>query len=126
MKPGKPVFFGTRGATLVFGLPGNPVSSLVCFELFVRPAIRRLLGHADAGPCQIEAALAEDFAYRTDRPTYHPARLEAGDGWRVRAVPWLGSPDLRGLTRANAFVLLPAGDHRHRAGQRFPVLAVEM
>jgi molybdopterin molybdotransferase len=126
MKPGKPVFFGSRGNALVFGLPGNPVSSLVCFELFVRPALRRLAGHAEAGPVLVSAALAEDFAYRSDRPTYHPARLEAGErGWRVRAVPWFGSSDLRGLSQANAFVLFSAGDHAHRAGQVFQVLRME-
>jgi molybdopterin molybdotransferase len=132
MKPGKPILFGTRGDTLVFGLPGNPVSALVCFELFLRPALRRIRGHAEPGPRMVQAALAEDFAYRTDRPTYHPALLDsapftggAGEGWRVHVVPWLGSPDLRGLVRANAFVLLPAGEHRHRAGQVFPVLVVE-
>jgi molybdopterin molybdotransferase len=126
MKPGKPVFFGSRGDRLVFGLPGNPVSALVCFELFVRPALRRLGGHAEAGPRLVSAALAEDFAYRSDRPTYHPARLEAGErGWAVRAVPWFGSPDLRGLTRANAFVLFLAGDHVHRAGEVFQVLVTE-
>jgi molybdopterin molybdotransferase len=126
MKPGKPVFFGTRGAALVFGLPGNPVSALVCFELFVRPAIRRLQGHADAGPPMIQGRLAEDFAYRTDRPTYYPARLELGEqGWRIRPMPWFGSPDLRSLAQAQAFVVFPPGDHRHRAGQEFPVLVVE-
>ncbi len=126
MKPGKPVFFGTRGETLVFGLPGNPVSALVCFELFVRPALRRLLGHAEAGPRLVQATWTEDFAYQTDRPTYHPAWLDLGeDGWRVRAVPWFGSPDLRSLTRANAFAVLAAGDHRHRAGQVVPVLRTE-
>src|SRR5439155_11470645 len=98
MKPGKPVFFGSREETLVFGLPGNPVSALVCFELFVRPALRRLRGHAHAGPWMAQATLAEDFAYRTDRPTYYPARLERHkSGWEVRPVPWFGSPDLRGL-----------------------------
>jgi molybdopterin molybdotransferase len=129
MKPGKPVFFGTRAETLVFGLPGNPVSALVCFELFVRPAIRRLRGHADPGPCTVQAELAEDFAYRTDRPTYHPARLElaggAGAGWRVRPVPWFGSPDLRGLSRCNALIVFPSGDHQHRKGDCFPVLRME-
>jgi molybdopterin molybdotransferase len=123
MKPGKPVFFGTRGDTLVFGLPGNPVSVMVCFELFVRPAIRRLVGHADAGPRLVRAVLAEDFPYRTDRPTYHPARLEDGpEGWRVRIVPWFGSSDLRALAQANAFAVLPVGDHHHRAGQWLDVL----
>lgn len=136
MKPGKPVFFGTRPMAeageaagrqgLVFGLPGNPVSSYVCFELFVRPAIRRLAGHAQAGPQMIQAALAEDFAYKTDRPTYHPVQLQAnGCGWTIRPRPWFGSPDLRTVTQTNAFVLFPEGDHQHRAGQAFPVLVCE-
>ena len=138
MKPGKPLFFGTLqqkpgfsekpgfSGSLVFGLPGNPVSGLVCFELFVRPAIRRLMGFADAGPRMVQAVLAENFVYRTDRPTYYPARLEAhASGWRVRPVPWFGSADLRGVTRANAFVLFPVGDHQHRAGQIFPVLTTD-
>jgi molybdopterin molybdotransferase len=126
MKPGKPVFFGTLKGHLIFGLPGNPVSSLVCFEIFVRPAIRRLMGHRDAGPQMVKARLAEDFAYRADRPTYHPARLEINEsGARVRAVPWFGSPDLRGLSKSDAFVLLPPGDHTHRAGDVFPVLVVD-
>jgi molybdopterin molybdotransferase len=131
MKPGKPAFFGTRPGpsgkvTLAFGLPGNPVSSLVCFELFVRPALRKLRGLASPGPHFLPAVLAEDFPYRTDRPTYHPARLEVGaDGRRVWPVPWFGSADLRGLTRANALIELPIGDHTHRAGQTFPVLALD-
>ncbi len=131
MKPGKPVFFGTSsrseggGQTLVFGLPGNPVSVLVCFELFVRPALRRMRGHADPGPNFVSALLSEDFAYRTDRPTYHPAHLElTATGWRVRPVPWFGSADLRALTQANALVLFPSGDQRYRAGQTFEVLSL--
>ncbi|HEY7428834.1 MAG TPA: gephyrin-like molybdotransferase Glp [Gemmataceae bacterium] len=132
MKPGKPVFFGTAHRvgggepTLVFGLPGNPVSVLVCFELFVRPALRRLRGHADPGPRFVSAVLSEDFAYRTDRPTYHPAYLEMDTArWSVRPVPWIGSADLRALTQANALILFPPGDHRHRTGQTFEVLSLE-
>jgi molybdopterin molybdotransferase len=131
LKPGKPFFFGSRDRpgsprTLVFGLPGNPVSSLVCFELFVRPALRRLRGLADAGPRYVSATLTEDFPYRSDRPTYHPAVLAGeSDGYRVRPVPWLGSADLRALTRANALMVLPAGDHLHRSGQCLDVLSLE-
>jgi molybdopterin molybdotransferase len=134
MKPGKPMFFGIRRPapatparpTLVFGLPGHPVSSLVCFELFVRPAVSRLRGEPNPGPLMIDAMLEEDFAYRSDRPTYHPAMLLCGtSGWRVQPVPWFGSADLRGLLPANAFVLFPPGDHIHRAGQVLPVLKVE-
>ena len=56
MKPGKPLLFGTKGDTLVFGLPGNPVASFVCFELFVRPALRVLAGHANTAPVRDIAA----------------------------------------------------------------------
>ena len=132
MKPGKPVFFGTAirlgggEPTLVFGLPGNPVSVLVCFELFVRPALRRLFGHADPGPHFVSASLGIDFTYRTDRPTYHPAHLElSATGWSVKPVPWIGSADLRALTQANALMLFPPGDRRHRAGQSFEVLSLD-
>jgi molybdopterin molybdotransferase len=123
MKPGKPVFFGTgpRG-TAVFGLPGNPVSSLVCFELFVRPALRRLGGYPIPLPRPSPAVLAEDFRHRTDRPTYHPALLEdTPHGRQVRPVAWLGSPDLKALTQANALVVFPPGDALHQAGQTFDV-----
>lgn len=130
MKPGKPMLFGVRHdgerTTLVFGLPGNPVSSLVCFELFVRPALRKLAGHAESKSEWMEAELTEDYHYRTDRPTYHPVQLTtAGKTLIFRAVPWFGSPDLRGVLSANAFALFPAGDHEHRAGQVFPVLKLD-
>jgi molybdopterin molybdotransferase len=129
MKPGKPVFFGVgpgHAASLVFGLPGNPVSAMVCFELFVRPALNVLQGR-QPGPRTIPARLEEDYTYRTDRPTYHPARLTlADDGWRVRMLGWFGSPDLRGVMGANGFAVLPKGDHTHRAGERLEVIAVEI
>lgn len=125
MKPGKPVFFGMHGSTLVFGLPGNSVSAFVCFELFVRPALRKLRGHVDAESTYVRAILTENYPYRTDRPTYHPALLTLTDGFHVRATPWFGSPDLRGLLRANALLILPAGDRTNVAGQVFSVLPLE-
>jgi molybdopterin molybdotransferase len=131
MKPGKPVLFGVKPRdgnvpVLVFGLPGNPVSALVCFELFVRPALRRLQNKADPGPFFIEATLDRNFPSKGDRPTYHPAFLQwENDGWRVRPAEWFGSPDLRGLIGTNAFIVFPPGEHLHQAGQRFSVLKVE-
>jgi molybdopterin molybdotransferase len=128
LKPGKPLFFGTReqgSKRLVFGLPGNPVSSLVCFELFIRPALLGLAGQEELQVI-VEAELAEDFPYRTDRPTYHPARLESTDeDYLVRPVPWFGSADLRAFLKANALLVLPEGDHQHRAGQTFEVLPLD-
>lgn len=130
LRPGKPVFFGTcprriGPPALVFGLPGNPVSSLVCFELFVCPALRRLAGHDRPAPART-AALAEDFRFKTDRPTYHPARLEQEKRQQVvRPVPWLGSADLRALLAADVLLFIPPGDHHYHAGQSVEVLPLD-
>jgi molybdopterin molybdotransferase len=125
MKPGKPLLFGTRGDTLVFGLPGNPVSAFVCFELFVRPALRKLLGHPDPGPVTVSVPLAEGVAEANDRPTYRPAKLEpAAVGWAVRPLPWLGAPDLRGLRPADALIVLPPGEARMDRGTPVPVVLI--
>lgn len=123
MKPGRPLLFGTHSDTLVFGLPGNPVSSFCCFELFVRPALRKLAGHAEPRPAWTHASLVEPFRYQTERPTYHPAWIEIKDGQqRVRIVPWFGSPDLKALIAANALALLGTGTNEYTAGQLLPVL----
>ncbi len=122
MKPGKPLFFGVKGDRLVFGLPGNPVSSLVGFELFVRPALRIMMGKA-ADIALLPATLAVDFSYRTDRPTYHPARLELTDaGLQATPVPWFGSPDLRALSAANGFVRFEKGERSYERGEAVQVL----
>ena len=78
------------------------------------------------GPAMVKASLTKDHPYRTDRPTYYPARLRMTDaGWTVEPVAWFGSPDLRGMLSANAFVLLPEGDHAHRTGASLMVLRIE-
>jgi molybdopterin molybdotransferase len=127
IKPGKPLWFGVlrrerknqdgeQGDTLVFGLPGNPVSSLVGFELFVRPALARLAGREFAAE-YVSARLAAAFTHRGDRPTYHPAELKA-DAEQAVATPlrWKGSADLRTLSAANALLVFPAGDYTLAAG----------
>ena len=121
MKPGKPLLFGTFGNTLVFGLPGNPVSAFVCFELFVRPALRKLAGESEPGPRSVLMPLAEAIAEANDRPTYRPATLENGT---VRPLPWAGSPDLRGIARADALIVLPAGESRLDAGMPVNVIVL--
>jgi molybdopterin molybdotransferase len=114
MKPGKPLLFGTGPkGTPVFGLPGNPASSFVGFELFVRPAIRILGGHEHPGPRTIRLPVTESIAETNDRPTYRPAKLEVSQtGWSVCPLPWSGAPDLVGMQPADALLVLPAGDTR--------------
>ncbi|MBX3398401.1 MAG: molybdopterin molybdotransferase MoeA [Gemmataceae bacterium] len=121
MKPGKPLFFGTKGHTLVFGLPGNPVSSFVGFELFVRSAIRSMAGNAMTGDGIEKMPLAESFLGNNNRPTYHPARIESNG---VRGLPWFGSADLRALLDANAFLVLPPGEVNYDAGSTVDVLPI--
>jgi molybdopterin molybdotransferase len=117
LKPGKPLLFGSRDSRLVFGLPGNPVSSFVGFELFVRPGLRKMVGDAIPGPVFVPLPLAAPFAANNDRPTYGPARLETATGLRVRPSDWFGSADLRGLLAADALVSLPAGAVDLKAGE---------
>src|SRR5699024_9923296 len=102
IKPGKPLLFGTgKKGQLVFGLPGNPVSSFVGFELFILSALRILGGHAEVGLRPIRLPAAEGLSDSNDRPTYRPAKLELGEtGWSVRPLPWSGAPDLAGVQPA--------------------------
>jgi molybdopterin molybdotransferase len=126
VKPGKPLLFGTGPkGTLVFGLPGNPGSSFVGFELFVRPAVRILGGHERPGPRTIRLPVTAAVAESNDRPTYHPAQLVQGEtGWSVRPLPWSGAPDLVGLQPADALLALPAGDTRVDRGGLVDVVLV--
>jgi len=151
LKPGKPLWFGVArfqnpksqvpspksrdssdlslgtwdlGPCLVFGVPGNPVSSLVCFELFVRPAIAKLGGRdPDVGLQQLPARLTAEFVHRGDRPTYFPAVVRReGEALSAEPVRWRGSGDLRGITAANALAIFPAGDRTWQAGEQLDVL----
>src|SRR5262249_53117670 len=118
--------FGTRGETLMFGLPGNPVSAFCCFELFVRPAVRKLAGFALPEPPWQSAKMADYFQHSSDRPTYHPAQVWMGEEASfVKPVKWLGPPDRRAVVGANALLRLPAGTHTFAAGQRVPVLSLD-
>jgi molybdopterin molybdotransferase len=131
LKPGKPLWFGVhtpkirdQEATLVFGVPGNPVSTFVCFELFVRPAIAKLMGRETSVALrQLPARLAADFAHRGDRPTYFPGVVRRQENELLAdPVPWRGSGDLCGLTAANALILFAAGDRAWSAGEPIDVL----
>ena len=123
MKPGKPLWFGIAQqddhTCLVFGLPGNPVSSLVCFELFVRPLLCRL--QKQPAPERHRAALTMDFSVRGNRPVCQPAQLSLCNG-RLQATPlnWKVSADLNAITAANGMVLLNPEDEPAVAGQTVP------
>ena len=131
LKPGKPLWFGTCPRDgqnrLVFGLPGNPVSSLVCFELFVRPALKKLGGHKDCLPQARPAALTREHVQRGPRVAYWPSRVEeAVSGTRqVTPLAWKGSGDLRTLADANALAIFPAGDRTYVAGETVATIPLD-
>src|SRR6185295_2652343 len=84
LRPGKPTWFGTRGERLAFGLPGNPVSALVTFHLFARPALAAMMG-LDPRSRRSVAVIDEDYAKSPGRAHVLRCRLEArDDGWHVR------------------------------------------
>lgn len=127
LKPGKPLWFGTKDGKLVFGLPGNPVSSFVGFELFVRPALRAMRGQSPKPPTEAPATLATPLRHKGDRPTYHPCRVSfSASGLRAAPVKWLGSPDLLATAGGNAWLVLPAGDFDLRAEAPVRVLLPEL
>jgi len=119
IKPGAPLVFGRRGDTLVFGLPGNPVSSQVTFDLFVRAALLRLQGASVVRRPRIEIELAEAVKNRSGREAYLPACVRSENGRLLaRPVPSQGSGDLVAHARANALVILPAERTAAEAGER--------
>jgi molybdopterin molybdotransferase len=100
-----------RDGTLVFGLPGNPVSSLVCFELFVRPALRALQGAREPGPAFARGELAASVRRNPDRDEFLRARLRSG-GDRVLLEPLTGQEShmIARAAAADALVLAPRGE----------------
>jgi len=121
LKPGKPTWFGTRGSTLVFGLPGNPVSAMVTFVLLVRPALVALAGGRPESP-RMTARLARDYEKRPGRTHAARCRLELGeDGWLAHPFERQGSHVLTSMVGADCLALLPTASGPLRAGDRVEV-----
>lgn len=123
IRPGKPAVFGVCRGKPVFGLPGNPVSTMVTFELFVAPAIDLLSG-AEARPLPLlEARLAEGLKEKPGLTHFLPARVEWVEGTtQVKALKWQGSGDIAALAEASCFLVVPADRENIAAGERVSVL----
>ncbi len=123
LKPGKPADFATLGEKLIFGLPGNPVSAAVTFELFVRPALLQMQGSSQPHLRSGHAVLAAPVKAAKERDTYLPATLSTDNKGRLVADPtrWKGSSDFVGYSRAESLVVVEAG-RRLEAGDVASVL----
>ena len=123
LKPGKPVFFGTRQDVRFFGLPGNPVSAMVCFELFVRPALMKMMGREDKHRPRVEVYFDEDVENKFGRMHAMRATLTRTEkGWRAESVGAQGSGLVSSLTKADALALIGPESEGVRAGE--PVEAI--
>ncbi|HEX2347440.1 MAG TPA: gephyrin-like molybdotransferase Glp [Ktedonobacterales bacterium] len=123
IRPGKPLAFGFLGQTPLLGLPGNPVSAAVTFELFGRPAIRRMLGAAQVERPTITVTLAGDEQHRTDRRQFVRVRLASDDGQLVAHTT--GAQDshlISSLQGATALLIVPEGEGVIRPGEKAQAL----
>jgi len=118
LRPGKPTVFARLGRTLVFGLPGNPVSVSVTFNLFARTAIRAMQGASVAALTEEQAVLGRSVKGAIERASYLPAELRTDETGRLVAEPlrWGGSSDFVAFTRADALVIVEQGVKAVEAG----------
>ena len=119
--PGQPLVFGKARGKFFFGLPGNPASTMVTFEIFARAAVELLGGQKDASLPLVWSKLSQDFRQKTGLTRFLPAVLSA-DGAEVTPMPWQGSGDVPSLTRANAFLVTEPDRETWTAGDWIRVL----
>ena len=119
IKPGAPLVFGRRGDKLVFGLPGNPVSAQVTFDVFVRAALLRMQGARVVSRPVVEVLLQDALANRSGRANHLPVRIRVQDGRLVAGrVRTAGSADVVAHAAANGLVVLDAARVQAEAGEK--------
>jgi molybdopterin molybdotransferase len=123
VKPGKPISFGVRDATLVFGVPGNPVAAMVCFELYVRPALLAMQGRSDVYRPAFTAVSEEPVAQAAGRVEARRCRLAVrGGAWTFSTTGPQGSGILRSMALADGLVFVPTGFGGGPAGTPLTVM----
>jgi molybdopterin molybdotransferase len=125
IQPGQPVVFGSipggAGAKFFFGLPGNPSSTMVTFEIFARAALELLSGQDEVWLHMPFARLTHDFRHRMGITRFRPARLSPDGTW-VTPIDWRGSGDIPSLTRANVFLVTDPERAEYPRGEYIRVL----
>jgi molybdenum cofactor synthesis domain-containing protein len=128
IKPGKPLTLATIEGAIVFGLPGFPVSSLVSFENFVRPALRVMMGHRALWRPEVTARLRHDVAHKPDRTEFQRAVIHQGDDgtWWATTTGSQVSSRLKSLVGANALLRIPRGVGNLAAGDTVKALRIDL
>ncbi len=126
IRPGKPIWFGRKGTQLVFGLPGNPLSTIVCFCVFIAPALRRLGGEADALPLLEQGRLAVAAEASDGRTTFLTSRLVAAQDGVLEATPTgrQGSHMTGALGESDGFAIVPDSPGSLPAGAPVALLRI--
>jgi molybdopterin molybdotransferase len=119
IQPGQPLVFGRVREKFFFGLPGNPGSTMVTFELFARAAIDLISGSSDAPLPMMLARLTEPFRHKPGLTRFLPAQVDCGE---VTPIGWRGSGDVPALCRANAFLVANEERAEYAAGETIPVI----
>jgi molybdopterin molybdotransferase len=121
VQPGQPLVFGTARGKFFFGLPGNPASTMVTFEVFARAAVELLGGSHEASLRLLQAQLSKELRQKPGLTRFLPAQVSA-DGSTVTPEPWQGSGDVNSLARANAFLVTEPERDSWAAGDMIRVL----
>jgi molybdopterin molybdotransferase len=122
MKPGKPLAFGTIQGKPVFGLPGNPVSSMVSFEQFIRPSLLKMMGHRQIFRPVVEALLQEDIGKKPGRRHFIRAFVSFKEGcYFTTTTGDQGSGILQSMVKANGLIIIPEDQEIVRAGEKVKV-----
>ena len=122
IQPGQPTAFGVLNDKPVFGLPGNPGSTLVTFQLFARLALEMVGGNEHSRLPMLEATFTKPFRHKPGLTRFLPAYLE-DDGRSLQHIPWQGSSDVPALARANVFLVADEGRETWNEGDTIPVIA---
>jgi molybdopterin molybdotransferase len=123
IQPGKPVVFGEVGSVAFFGLPGNPVSVMVTFELFARQMVEALSGAQPERLKSAKAKLKKDFKTKTGLTRFLPAKLDGElDDPEVEVVPWQGSGDMLAAAKANCYLVVPPDREKLAKGEMVTVM----
>jgi molybdopterin molybdotransferase len=126
MRPGKPLMFGKIGDTFLIGLPGNPVSSLVCAIIFLAPTIRKMLGIDSVMPPTLPAQLGRDLTENDEREDYLRATLERDENGELIATPFdkQDSSMFANIARADALIIRPPFGAAAKAGTTVEIVAL--
>lgn len=121
IQPGQPLVFGRARGRFFFGLPGNPASTMVCFDIFAKSAVQLIAGAEDTPLPLLEARLTADFRHRAGLTRFLPALLSE-DGRTVAPVAWTGSSDMAAVARANAYLVADPEKPEYKHGEKIRIL----